>query len=165
MSEVLDHKSKKTFIWLIIIGVIAFGYLIFSLAQNFRLGQKDSLIVQLFKQKSESISAERGESEDLSSISEVAPSEKQIYTFEAETDNETPFGLLANQEIVDYDEYEAGVFITSINDQESNNDFYWALYINGDYAQKAADKIELEIGDLVEWRWEAIIHDFANEED
>ena len=165
MSEILDNKSKKTFVWLIIVGVIAFGYLTFSVGKNFKLGQKDSPIAQLFKQESELANQDQGELKDSNQISEVSPSVKQVYVFTTGEAGQNPFNLLVDQETVEYDEYEAGVFVTSINGQESNSNFYWALYVNDGYAQVAANKIELEIGDVVEWRWEAIVQDFVNKED
>lgn len=69
---------------------------------------------------------------------------------------QTPFSLLIDQHDVEYDQYEAGVFVTAINDLSANDNYYWAFYVNGQYAQKAADQVQLESGDQVKWVYEEI---------
>ena len=49
---------------------------------------------------------------------------------------------------------EMGVFITEINNIENGKDNkYWQYTINGKYAEKAADKMELKEGDMVSWEF------------
>jgi hypothetical protein len=69
---------------------------------------------------------------------------------------QTPFSLLIDKRDVEYDQYEAGVFVTAINDLSANDNYYWAFYVNGQYAQKAADQVQLESGDQVKWVYEQI---------
>lgn len=49
---------------------------------------------------------------------------------------------------------EMGVFITEINNIENGKDNkYWQYTINGKYAEKAADKMELKDKDVVTWEF------------
>lgn len=50
--------------------------------------------------------------------------------------------------------YNIGVFIEIIGDKKNGQDRkYWSYYVNGDFAQVAADKFELKAGDKVEWKF------------
>lgn len=51
--------------------------------------------------------------------------------------------------------YEAGAFVQKIGDTENGKDGnYWIYYVNGQPAQAAPDKVELNAGDAVDWRFE-----------
>jgi cytoskeletal protein RodZ len=50
----------------------------------------------------------------------------------------------------------AGSFITSINDLQGDAANYWALYINDEYAQTAADKTLVKDGDKITFTYERI---------
>ncbi|MFA6551818.1 MAG: DUF4430 domain-containing protein [Patescibacteria group bacterium] len=47
--------------------------------------------------------------------------------------------------------YSIGVFINSIGDKKNGQENYWTYYVNGKFAQVAADKYKLKAGDRVEW--------------
>ncbi len=82
--------------------------------------------------------------------------QKKIYHFTAYEDGQTPFSLLVDGYEIEYDQYDLGVFVTSIEDQQATNEYYWAVFVNGEYVQEASDKIVLSKGDRVEWRWEEV---------
>lgn len=158
MAEISELKSqgnkKNLFPVLIISGLLALGYLFFSLANNTQLLSE----MQSFRELA-SFKMPFQVGNDLSfnasnSIDEARQIE--VYEYKADSQGQTPFQLLNENAEVEYDQYDFGVFVTSINDQQSNNEYYWALYVNEEFAQMSSDQIELEVGDLVEWRWEEI---------
>ncbi len=51
---------------------------------------------------------------------------------------------------------DAGTFITSLNDLEGDAANYWAMYVNDEYAQEAADKTVIKNGDRVKFVYERI---------
>ncbi len=48
------------------------------------------------------------------------------------------------------------VFIESIDGLASDEEHYWALYVNDEYAEAGADQTTLEEGDIVEFRYEKL---------
>ncbi|MDI6591683.1 MAG: DUF4430 domain-containing protein [Patescibacteria group bacterium] len=51
--------------------------------------------------------------------------------------------------------YDIGIFIEAIGDRENGQDGkYWLYYVNGVLPMVAADKMELKIGDKVEFKFE-----------
>jgi hypothetical protein len=148
-------------------GLVSFGYVLFSVSQNVNLRQTSNQVFQALKQHTNFLNSE------IESDSETKPDSLIInqkktnsiinsYEFTATNSSQTPFSLLNDSEEVEYDQYDFGVFVTSINGQENNNDYFWAIYINGELAQQASDQIELEVGDQVEWRWEEIQDELLN---
>lgn len=52
--------------------------------------------------------------------------------------------------------YDIGVFVEAIGDKEGGQDGkYWMYYVNGQFAQIAADRNKIKAGDRVEWKFEA----------
>jgi len=86
----------------------------------------------------------------------TAENEQHSYKFTAEKNEQTAFELLQKNAEVEYDEYDFGIMIQAINQLASNNDYYWALYVNGEYAQQGAKQTVLKQGDEVEFRYEKI---------
>jgi len=75
---------------------------------------------------------------------------------EAETSDQSAFELLRTKANVAYKEYDFGVYIESINGLAGDDNHYWALYVNGEYAQAGADQTILSQGDRIEFRYEKI---------
>ncbi len=69
---------------------------------------------------------------------------------------QTPFSLLMDNHEVEYDQYDSGVFVTAIDDVKANESYYWAVHVNDQYAQEAADQIKLQSGDQVKWVYEQV---------
>jgi len=82
--------------------------------------------------------------------------QQTLLEFEATIDGQTAFELLKSQVQVAYKEYDFGVFIESINGLAGDESHYWALYVNGEYAQAGADQTILNQGDKIEFRYERI---------
>ncbi|HQM15628.1 MAG TPA: DUF4430 domain-containing protein [Candidatus Woesebacteria bacterium] len=78
------------------------------------------------------------------------------YRFTANQDGQTPFSLLLAGAQVEYQQYDFGVFVKGINGQMANDNYFWAVYVDGEYATQASDKISLQSGSVVEWRWEEV---------
>lgn len=79
--------------------------------------------------------------------------EKYQLTAEEKT---TAFDLIKQHAELAYQWYGDDVFINAINGKEGSSSHYWAFYVNGDYAQQAANKTELEAGDQLDWVYEEI---------
>lgn len=47
-----------------------------------------------------------------------------------------------------------GYFIDEIGGRKNADGFYWTLYVNGIYSDKGASNTVLEVGDLIEWKYE-----------
>ena len=88
-----------------------------------------------------------------------APDEN--FFIEYETTNKRiyqPFSILEealekNNISFETEKYDFGVFVKSINGIESTNEKAWIYFVNGESGQVAADKLELNTGDLVEWKY------------
>ena len=123
------------------------AYLLFSISSN------PEFVSQLNNLKNNfSIEQPFKSDENLADESDIV----SAYFLEAGLEGQTPLDLLVEDNEVEYDQYDFGVFVTSINGQSATNEYYWAVYINGEYAQQSSDQISLEVGDLVEWRFEEI---------
>lgn len=82
---------------------------------------------------------------------------KEIKRLEAK--EKTAFGLLkaaAEKEglELDFETSDFGVFVKKIGETENSQDEFWQFWVNGQFADKAADKFEIKDGDLVEWKYE-----------
>ena len=74
----------------------------------------------------------------------------------AEQDEINAFELLKSLHKVTAKTYDFGVFIEEIDGVKNTEKNYWALYVNGEYAQKGADQTILQKGDTIEFRYEEI---------
>lgn len=81
---------------------------------------------------------------------------KLSYVLTATKNNQTALALLQETQDVELAQYEFGSLVKSIAGLESNDAYYWAFYVNGEYAQQAADKTSLKAGDQVEFKYEKI---------
>lgn len=87
---------------------------------------------------------------------ETTQQEVQTISLTAEQDEENAFELLQSQHEVSAKTYDFGVFIEEIDEVKNTDKYYWALYVNGEYAQKGADQTMLQKGDTIEFRYEEI---------
>jgi len=74
------------------------------------------------------------------------------------SDNLTAFDLLkkASDDTnfkIDYEQYDFGVFIKSINGTENSQVKAWIYFVNGNSAYEGADMHKLQPGDSVEWKY------------
>ncbi len=83
--------------------------------------------------------------------------QKAIYELTATRSGEVALDLLQSQaEVATKDYGAAGKFITSVNNLEGNNEYYWAFYLNGKYAEKGAGQTTLNKGDIIKFVYEAV---------
>ena len=87
---------------------------------------------------------------------EASPEPVVAFEFGAIEDDTIAFDLLKESAEVVYDEYDFGVMVTSINGMAADDDHYWALYVNGEYAPAGADATVLATGDTMRWVYEKI---------
>jgi|GEM_PF-1647881 len=50
----------------------------------------------------------------------------------------------------------AGKFVTSINGLSGNNEYYWAFYLNSEYAEQGISQTTLNKGDVINFVYEAV---------
>ena len=75
------------------------------------------------------------------------------------TSNNTAFALLVEAALrlgfeVQYSRFALpeGVFVTAINGTQNGHGGYWQYWVNGQYADRAADRREIFSGDVVLWK-------------
>lgn len=76
--------------------------------------------------------------------------------YEVKNDEKNAFELLKTVADIEYQKYDFGVFVESINGTKNNDKHFWSLYINDEQSQTGADQTILQKGDRVEWRYEEI---------
>ena len=57
---------------------------------------------------------------------------------------------------VEYTSSTYGAFVTNINGVSTGSGHYWALYIDGEYADRAIDAYNIEEDTVVEWKLEEL---------
>ena len=57
---------------------------------------------------------------------------------------------------VDFKDSAIGPFITGINNINADTEHYWALYIDGNYAQKGINQYTIEKETIIAWKLEKI---------
>ena len=99
----------------------------------------------------------------------VTKKEKSYVTFKSSglgeykidyLDGDTAFSVLlraaATQGVpIGYRQYSFGKMITQIGSQKAEGTYYWALYHNGQYATLGAEELEVNVNDIIEWRYES----------
>lgn len=82
---------------------------------------------------------------------------KAVYELTAPISNQTALELLQADNQVETKDYgTAGQFVTSINGLAGSNEYYWAFYLNGAYAEKGASQTMLSKGDTIKFVYEAV---------
>lgn len=94
--------------------------------------------------------------EKTGEAAEASPEPVVAFEFGATEDDTNAFDLLKESAEVTYDEYDFGVMVTSINGMAVDDDHYWALYVNDEYAMQGADQTVLATGDTMRWVYEKI---------
>ncbi|NCN82460.1 MAG: DUF4430 domain-containing protein [Candidatus Pacebacteria bacterium] len=77
-------------------------------------------------------------------------------SFAAMTDGQTALDLLKESAQVEYQEFDFGVMVTSINGVAADEKHYWGLYVNDEYATAGASETVLKTGDTMKWIYEEI---------
>lgn len=82
--------------------------------------------------------------------------DEHVIQLVVDQDGQNVFELLKAQRQVEYDEYDFGVFITSIDGIAGDDSHFWALYVNDALSQTGADQTQVNANDIVEFKYEEI---------
>ncbi len=81
----------------------------------------------------------------------------EVISFTASQSGQTAFELLEKRAEIEFTDYgQAGKFVNSINGLTSDDQHFWAFYLNGDSSQTGASQTQVNEGDLVEFKYETI---------
>lgn len=93
------------------------------------------------------------EEKNVNAEESALPAASATFEYQGE-EGKTAFALLQEQYDVEYDQFDFGVLIKSINGEQSDDSHFWLYYINGEQAQTGADQFETQTGDVILWRLE-----------
>ncbi len=109
---------------------------------------------QVIEQRIQDESSENRTGEDSTN----ATVENTTYEFTANEDNQTALTLLESSAGVKTQDFgTAGKFVTAINGLESNNDYFWGFYVNGEFAQQGVTQTILSKGDVIKFIYEKAV--------
>lgn len=87
----------------------------------------------------------------------VVDAEGSETKLEIHTEQKTVGAALSELGVIDGDEGEYGLYVTTVNGITADYDadgLYWALYVNGEYAQTGVDSTEIAEGDSYQFKLE-----------
>ena len=88
---------------------------------------------------------------------EIESAQPITYEFTAQTDTISAYDVLTEQATIETEDFgSAGVFVSSINGTQSDNEHYWAFFVNGEYAQQGITQTILQKGDTITFTYEKI---------
>ncbi len=82
--------------------------------------------------------------------------EAKIISLTASEDNTKAWDLLINNHQIIYQEYDFGIFLEGIDGLKGNQQYFWAIYVNGEKSEVGIADIVLNQGDIIEFKYEAI---------
>jgi hypothetical protein len=91
-----------------------------------------------------------------SSTETITPSPAPQYEFTATESGISALELTKKNVQVDLEQFDFGAMIRSVDQIVADDKHYWALYLNNQYAETAADKTILNQGDTIKWIYEEI---------
>lgn len=94
--------------------------------------------------------------EKVKVIFEISANEKTSTVTVFADANSNAFEAMRANLKVDYKDSAMGPFITGINNIKSDSGHYWALYVNGEYAQKGISLYTLKKDTNISWKLEKI---------
>ena len=97
-------------------------------------------------------------SENIFVSLKIINEEEDVYELSNISNESTVFDITEENTDLEYNNnYDFGVFIESINGIKNGDEgMYWQYYINDKLGDVAADKKNIEDGDVVEWRFEDV---------
>lgn len=140
----MANKKILLVLPLILAAIIMYGYAI----QYANRDNRDEEVLEVTETTQASPTAEATDS--------AAETTQPSFVFEAAADGQTALEVLQENAEIDFEESELGIFVTSINSIAGNDDYYWAFYVNGEYARKGVADTVLNTGDLIEFKYEKI---------
>ena len=147
----MDKRLKLLLVSLaaIFVGFILAWFKIFGVVQtpqSFKLNTIDvSSTPTPQMENNATLKIDYGE-ENISSYSYDFSGDKTAYDSLKET-------LDKNQIPMEITNYDFGIFVKSINGNESTAEMAWIYFINGVSGNVAADQTKIKSGDIIEWRY------------
>ncbi len=93
-------------------------------------------------------------------IAAIEPTVNPDYIKYGGEEGKTAFELLQGLTEVEYQQYDFGIFVESINSVRPDEQHFWKLYINGQDAQVGADQLQTRNSDVLEWKLEEISNNY-----
>ncbi len=78
------------------------------------------------------------------------------YKFVATVSGQNALDLVQSQVKLNLKKYDFGLMVEGVNDLMADNQHYWAVYQNNDYAKTGLAEIKLEKDETIELRYEEI---------
>jgi hypothetical protein len=91
---------------------------------------------------------------------ELIADEAKLIALTATEDNTQAWELLINNHQIIYQEYDSGIFLEGIDGLKSDQQHFWAIYVNGGKSELGISDTILNEGDLLELKYEAIEESF-----
>jgi len=92
----------------------------------------------------------------VGAVLEFAVTEPKAYEFVATVSGQNALELVQSQAKLELKKYDFGVMIMGVNGLMADNQHYWALYLNDDYAQVGIADIQLQASDKLGLKYEEI---------
>ncbi|MEX0895785.1 MAG: DUF4430 domain-containing protein [Patescibacteria group bacterium] len=89
-------------------------------------------------------------------VNEQSSSQSVSVKLTSQEDGQTALELLQANATIETQQYSNDAFVSGINGLTSDNEHYWAFYVNGEYSQTGASSTILSAGDEVEFVYESI---------
>lgn len=100
------------------------------------------------------ITFERGEeAEQVEGAARELPKAFATFEYRGESGKDA-FTLLKENAEVEFEQFDFGVLVRSINGDAATDDRFWLYYVNGDAATVGADSYQTQDGDTILWRLE-----------
>jgi len=95
-------------------------------------------------------------SKTVQSVIQQTPLPRLDVSFVATESGKSALAVTSEYAKVVSKHYDFGDMVVSINGIEANSKNFWSVYINDTFAETGADKILLQKGDKVDWKYEEI---------
>lgn len=98
----------------------------------------------------------RSQEERQTSQEEVLPQVTETSVKYEGQEGQTAFELLRAVTMVEFKQYDFGVFVESIGGVKPDEKHFWKLYVNGTESQVGSDQLQTKNGDIIEWKLDEI---------
>jgi hypothetical protein len=90
-------------------------------------------------------------------IEYTTPTPNVTYSFMADTVGQTALDVLKNKATIEYETYQSGVVVTTINGLSIDDGHRWSTYLNGERTPQSIDTILLRTTDEVTFIYEELV--------
>ncbi len=89
-------------------------------------------------------------------VQEIPRVEKDYVVYYGE-DGRTAFEILQQLTGIEFQQFDFGVMVNSINGVRPDENHFWKLFYNGQESQVGAGDLQTRNGDVIEWKLEKIL--------